>query len=136
MAKQILKYNQKHLKELFDKGKVGLIIALIVIAIHQFVDYDLMVMFSYVFIAIIYYFTAYFIKKKKQYITIEGNMIKKNIMFGGSINLNDVIDIKKFNDEYYLVTESKKFYINTALMDEESKQIILKIIDKIINQAA
>jgi len=136
MAKQILKYNQKHLKELFDKGKVGLIFALIVIAIHQFVNYDLMVMFSYVFIAIIYYFTAYFIKKKKQYITIEGNMIKKNIMFGGSINLNDVIDIKKFNDEYYLVTESKKFYINTALMDEESKQIILKIIDKIINQAA
>jgi len=136
MSKQILKYNQKHLKELFDKGKVGLIFALIVITIRQFVDYNLTVMFSYVFIATIYYFAAYFIKKKKQYITIEGDNIKKNILFGGSVNLNDVIDIQKFHDEYYLVTESKKFYINTALMDEESKQIILKIIDEIINQAA
>ncbi len=130
-----LKYNQKHLKNLFNQGKIGIVFAIIILIIDRFIEYSLWSMSSYIFLMIVYYFTAYFYKKKKQYITVNGDVIKKNIMFGGSVNLNEVIDIKKYHDEYYLVTPDKKFYVNTALMDEKSKQIMLEIIDGIINQA-
>jgi hypothetical protein len=131
---KILKYNQNHLKYLLNQGKISIVFAIIILIINNLIEYNLLSISIYIFVMVVYYIIAYFYKKSKGYLTIEGDFIKKNIFFGGAVNLKEIVDIQKFHDEYYFVTTSKKFYINSALLDEEGKKIILEIIDNIIKE--
>lgn len=75
--------------------------------------------YGWLFIAL-FYLGIYGYQKHYRYLTIENGVVKKNWPFGKKIELDKVVQFKKFAGDYILKTEDKEFIINTQIVDPNS----------------
>lgn len=77
--------------------------------------------YGYMVVGLIY-LGHYAYDRSQQYLTIENGMLRKNWLYGfrPSIELRDVVWIKKFAGDYTLKTETRDLKIDTDLIDPES----------------
>lgn len=59
---------------------------------------------------------VYFFEKQKQYLTIKNGMLIKSRLFPKKIELDQVIQIKKFAGVYILLSEKDKLTIDTQIL--------------------
>lgn len=86
--------------------------------------------FGYIFIAILY-LGQYIYEYKQQYLTIENGVICKNSFFSKKIELNKIIRIKKFTEDYILKTENQELTINTEIVNKKSLSELNRILSEL-----
>lgn len=81
----------------------------------------------------ILYLTNSLYELKYQYLSIEYGILRKNMILGFTkkINLNDIIQIKVFTDEYTLITKTNKIKIHTEIIDPNSLSELKRILSKL-----
>ncbi len=81
----------------------------------------------------ILYLTNSLYELKYQYLSIEYGILRKNMILGFTkkINLNDIIQIKVFTDEYTLITKTNKITIHTEIIDPNSLSELKRILSKL-----
>lgn len=68
----------------------------------------------------IIFLNIYFYQRQNKYLTLKNGEITKNIPFGKTILLEDIVEIKNNKGVYLLKTEETSFTINTTIIDSES----------------
>ncbi len=74
---------------------------------------------------------TYFYENKNQYLTIENGTITKNHLISKTINLKELVGIKKFAGDYILKTDTSDLRINTTIIDEHSLKELDRFIDNL-----
>lgn len=64
------------------------------------------------------YFGSYFYKKNFKYAVIKNGVFTKTGLFPKHINLADITNIKYFNEEYILKSETSEITINAMVIDK------------------
>lgn len=88
--------------------------------------------FSYGWLLIAsFYIGNYFYMKKNQYLSLKNDILSHNRIFPkpNKIKLSELKEIKKFAGDYILKSEHEKLKINSQLIDKESLDNLLSIID-------
>lgn len=77
------------------------------------------------------YLVLFFYQKQKKYLTIENGTIAINGYSGKQLNLNEIIQIKKFAGDYILKTDQKELTINTQIIDQKSLITLNETLEKL-----
>jgi len=77
------------------------------------------------------YIGTFIWERRKQYITLTENSIKKNKLKSIEIELKNIVRIQKFANDVKIFSENKKIVINTNLITEESKTDLDKFLQTI-----
>ena len=75
--------------------------------------------YAFLFTGLLYW-GSYFYEKRKQYLTIENNMLTKHSIFPKSIAITDIKKIRRFEGSYKIETSEKTLKINKDIMEAES----------------
>jgi len=121
----IIKYSEEKLKLNYRIGKYFIILgAILIIVFNLSFKYFNSFQFDTTGLGLIsagfLSLTIYYYQKKKQYLSIENGILKKNTLFPKSINLRDVIVFKRSAGDYILKTKEKRVTIDTQLIDSDS----------------
>lgn len=106
-------------------------IAWLILGIFQILFGDFNSWNDYFFIIMsVVYLSMYFYENHYQYITLENSILKVNSLFGKSVPLAEIKQIKEFAGDYIISTASKELTINTQIMDPESRNLLKQELDK------
>lgn len=111
---QQFKYSKTQLRtNLF----IGIAWILLFFAFYSYFFNDSYFNYGYLAIGIIY-FGIYFYKKHGHYAVIKNGVFTKTGFFPKHMKLEDISEIKYFNDEYILKSETSEITINANVIDE------------------
>lgn len=123
MMKLTIRYNEK-----VRKSWRNLLIMFTMLAvIYVYINPNFWFNFLYIPLALAAALN-YYINRKYQYITIDGDMLRRNEPFPKKINLSEVTRIKKFAGDYTLCTPDKELTISTEYIDKESLRDLEKVL--------
>ncbi|EDM43963.1 hypothetical protein SCB49_10247 [unidentified eubacterium SCB49] len=89
---------------------------------------------DYIYIVLgIFYIIHFIYDYVNQYLIIENETIKKNILygFGKKLKLNEIIAIKEFAGDYTLKTDTATLTINTNLIDKTSLSQLKSLLENL-----
>lgn len=128
-------YSQKRLNSHFKQGKYSILIGVILIIIFTVYNGPGAFYGNSAGIGLIggslFTFGIYFYEKEKHYLTFKNGLLIKNNLFAKKIVLDRVIQIKKYAGDYILLTDKKKFVIDTQLIDHPSIEVLENELEKI-----
>lgn len=130
-----INYNEKSLKSILWFGIYSIVIGVLMFILKLFTDTVKipLIPLSIGFIGGGFFkIFMYYFQKRKQYLTIDNNILIKNSLIKKEINLNDIIEIEKFGGYYTLKNEKLKFIINTYLIDSKSLEELNNELEKFI----
>ena len=111
-----IRFTKKRLRANLFPGLIWLALG---VAVWIFYDYQRWTDFFYIGMALLY-LGQYIFEKQNHYLTITGDEIKVNRPFGKRINTSDIDRIKKFDDEYRLISGQRELKINTQIIEPDS----------------
>ena len=76
------------------------------------------------------YLGTFFWNKKRGLITIGDNFLSKNDLISKELYVKDIESYRIFTSEYKFKTNKKDFVIDTQLIDDKSKELLLAFIEK------
>lgn len=118
-------YKQKRFRFNLIFGIVWFVYVVIILTLNKKFLWN-----DYIFSACaLVFFGTYIFEKRNQYLTITETEIRKNSLISKTIQLKDIVSVRKFAGDYTLKSPSKEMKINTAVIEEKS---LLKL-DKVIN---
>lgn len=87
--------------------------------------------YGYLFLGLAY-FGLFFYEKHHQYFTIENGLLKHHALLGNKqINLEEIIQIKKFAGEYILKTNNTQFTIVPKIIEPDSLKLLMKELESL-----
>ncbi len=119
-----MKINYKK-KRLYSNLVIGLI--WLTLGVFRFIENDTIRWIDSMYLVVGFLYLGNYLNNQiNQYLTIENGTIKKNSIFEKKMVLNEITLIKKFADEYTLITENKTLTINTNLIEDKSLSQLLE----------